>query len=476
MKTGNPRRGLLAVIVLAAFFCLLAVWFDLFARLLALILPDVLQAHGYLDEYVAVVLLLSICYAALSWCKYRDLAQECAKRKEAEEALRESEERFRLVFDQSNEGIVLAEPHSGKILYANATMEKLLGYGREQLLENGAVLLYRHFAALDLERIFSESSATGDFLSTRVRTRGRLQAELVVSMRVKSVEICGNNLVHLSLRDMTDKVRYQEQTREAQAKLINANKMSSLGLLVSGVAHEINNPNSFIMFNSSMLSEIWQDAGRILEEHYRSRGEFSLGGLPYPEIGEATRKLIDGICEGSHRIKVTVDELKDFARQDDSGLDQPLEINQAVLKAVSIMTPQIKKHCGNFSLQLEELLPQTRGNPQQIEQVVMNLLSNALQSLPDRERAVSIATSISPQGALLVSVRDQGVGMDAATMQRIVEPFFTTKSDSAGTGLGLYISQSIVQQHRGLLRFESEPAIGTTAVIEFPQCGPEVHP
>lgn len=461
------------IVALAVGLCLLAVKFDLFARFFFLLLPAAPPAHGYLDEYLSLILLLSLGYGALVWRKYRELARECAKRREAEEALRESEERFRLVFDQSTEGVVLAEPDSGKVLYVNATMEELLGFSREELRSQGAPLLYRHFAAQELERVFAESSRRRDFMSTRVQTCRRGGGELMVSLRVQSVEICGRILVHLSLRDMTEKARYQQQTRETQAKLIHANKMGSLGLLVSGVAHEINNPNSFIMFNSSMLSEIWQDTDRILKEYHLDHGEFVLGGLPYPEIGEATGKLIDGICEGSQRIKVTVDNLKDFARQDDSGLDQPLDVNQALLKAVSIMTPQIKRLCGDFRLHLEERLPAIRGNPQQIEQVVMNLLSNALQALPERECAVSIATSLSPQGRLAITVTDRGIGMDRETMKRLSEPFFTTKSDSAGTGLGLYISRSIVEAHGGLLRFESEPGRGTTATVELPQRLPE---
>ena len=467
-KTYRQPR-LIIVFVLISAFCLLAIRFDLFAKVLFLMLSVQLPAHGYLDEYVSLILLLSLVYATMAWSKYRELARECAKRREAEEALRESEERFRLVFDQSTDGIVLAELDSGKVLYVNSTMEKLLGYGAEELRQSGAQLLYRHFAAEALESLFSES----DFLSTRVKTCSKGGAALVVSMRVKSVEICGNGLVHFSLRDMTEKARQEEQTREAQAKLIRANKMSSLGLLVSGVAHEINNPNTFIMFNSSVLSEIWRDANRILDDYHRDHGDFSLGGLPYPEIGDATRKLIDGICEGSQRIKVTVDNLKDFSRQDDSGLNQPLDLNQAVLKAVSIMVPQIKKHCENFSLDLHDSLPVTRGNPQQIEQVVMNLLSNALQSLPDRQRAVSIATAVSSQGRLVATVKDQGSGMSPETMTRLSEPFFTTKSDGTGTGLGLYISQSIIKEHGGLLSFESELDKGTSAVVELPQSLPE---
>jgi PAS domain S-box-containing protein len=469
-KTGKLSGDMLVLLVISTGLSLLTIKLDLFTRVISLMLPAAIQDHGALDEYLTVILMPPLLYAALACRRYQELERECARRKVAEEAVREREELFRLVFDQSTEGIVLAEPASGKILYVNETLTELLGYSREELFERGTPLLYSHFCAENLELTFAECAAARDFLSSRIRTQGSNGTELTVSLRVKSVKIGGCDLVHLTLRDMTEKVRQEDETKTAQAKLIHANKMSSLGLLVSGVAHEINNPNNFIMFNSSMLSEIWQDTDRILDDYYRSKGVFALGGLPYPEIGEATRKLIDGICEGAQRIKVTVDNLKDFARQDVPGLDRPLDLNRAVLKSVSILAPQIKKHCDRFTLHLDERLPEICGNAQKIEQVVMNLLLNALQSLPDRECAVSVSTSFSRDGRTLVAtIEDQGIGMDHQTMKRLSEPFFTTKRDNAGTGLGLYISKSIIKEHGGALLFESEPGKGTSARIELPQ-------
>jgi len=460
------RPKLLAVCAFFAAFCLVAVKYDLFARLLFLMLSLKEPEHGYFDEYIAFILFLLLGNGLFALGKYRDLARECARRERAEAALRESEERFRLVFEQSTEATALIEPATGRFLFLNAAMEELLGYRRAELLAEGAPLLYRHFAAEGLEGICAGDALPPDFLSTRVKSRHRDGTPLVLSLRVRSVVICGNHLLHLTLRDMTEKARYEQQTSEAQARLIHANKMSSLGLLVSGVAHEINNPNSFIMFNSAMLADIWQDADRILAEHRRLAGDFAIGGLAYPEIGTATAKLIHGIQEGAQRIKATVDNLKDFARQDDPALDRPLDLNQAVLKAVSIMTPQIKKLCGNFTLELAEELPETHGSAQQIEQVVINLLSNALQALPDRERAVSLVTARSAEGGLEVTVRDAGTGMRPETLKRLSEPFFTTKS--TGTGLGLYISHSIVKEHGGSLHFHSLPGQGTAVTLRLP--------
>jgi PAS domain S-box-containing protein len=395
------------------------------------------------------------------------ISHDITKRKQAADALRESEERFRLAFEQGAEGIVFAEYGTGAIVYANATMEKLLGHSREELFAGGMQLLYGHFDD-DLVKTLPTVLFQQDFMSTRVRTTRNDGTELVVSLRIRRVKIGEKELEYLSLRDMTDKVRLENEAQASHARLIHANKMSSLGMLVSGMAHEINNPNNFILFNSGMLADIWNDADRILDEYFRDNGDFSLGGIPYPEVGAATHKLIGGINEGSQRIKIIVDDLKDFARQDYAETSRKMDINEAILKAAAILTPQIKKHTTRFHLNLQENIPPNVGNVHKLEQVIINLLTNALQALPGKQCGVTISTAMKDENNLLVIIKDEGVGMTQETMARLSEPFFTTKGASSGTGLGLFISQSIISAHKGTLRFESAPGEGTSAIIELP--------
>lgn len=395
------------------------------------------------------------------------IARDITKRKQTEDALRESEERFRLAFEQSPEGIVFAEYGTGKIVYANTTMGKILGHSQEELINGGRQLIYGHFEK-DLVESFPDVLIQQDFMSTRVKTTRDDGTELVVSLRVRIVKIGEKELEFLSLRDMTDKVRLENEAQISHAKLIHANKMSTLGMLVSGMAHEINNPNNFIMFNSGMLADIWNDADCVLNDYFRQNGDFSLGGLPYPEVGVAARKLIDGISEGSERIKIIVDDLKDFARQDFVESDRMMDINEAVLKAAAILTPQIKMHTTKFRLQLQENIPKNVGNVHKLEQVIINLLLNALQALPSKDCGVSISTAVKDENSLIVIIKDEGGGMTSETLSRVSEPFFTTKSASSGTGLGLFISQSIINAHKGSLRFESAPGTGTSAIIELP--------
>ena len=120
-------------------------------------------------------------------------------------------------------------------------------------------------------------------------------------------------------------------------------------------------------------------------------------------------------------------------------------------------------------MNLDERTPAVRGNAQRIEQVVINLLQNSCQSLKDRKRAISISTSHDPDaGTVILRIKDEGEGIDEQSLEKIIEPFFTTKWSEGGTGLGLYISRAIVEDHKGSLTFASTKGEGTTATVILP--------
>jgi PAS domain S-box-containing protein len=274
-------------------------------------------------------------------------------------------------------------------------------------------------------------------------------------------------IVHSS--DITEHKRAEEREKALQARLIHADKMKSLGILVSSVAHEVNNPNNFILFNSSILANAWKDIQRILDLYMQDHGDYSLAGLPYSEMRDAIPKLFTGITDGSQRIKAIVEKLKDFARTDRGSLEGEVDMKKVVRDAVMILQSQIKKHTDYFNVAIEEGLPPVKGNHQQLEQVMINLMMNALQALRERSEAVEVKVRYDANGrAVQVSIRDEGCGMTADVLEKVTEPFFTTKLDSGGTGLGLSISRSIVDDHRGTLTFTSERGKGTTAILRLP--------
>ena len=270
-------------------------------------------------------------------------------------------------------------------------------------------------------------------------------------------------------RDVTARVRMEKEAKAIQSKLIHTNKMTALGTLVSGVAHEINNPNSYILSNAQLFSEIWSDTYKVLREQYQKNGEFYLGGLKYSEIESVVPKLIHGINDGATRISNIVNYLKDFARPDRSNLNGKVDINKVILNSRTILNNKINIITDDFHITYGDNLPLVKGSSQQIEQVVMNLVINSLQALPDKQSGIWVSTSYEKEtGFVIIKIRDEGNGMSGEILDRITEPFFTTKLNSGGTGLGLSISYSIVKEHNGLLEFESKQGKGTTVYLKLP--------
>jgi len=262
------------------------------------------------------------------------------------------------------------------------------------------------------------------------------------------------------------------ELQQHQQQLIQADKMASLGILVSGVAHEINNPTGLILFNIPVLKKVYQAAQENLEDRFQDGGDFMIGGLRYSQLREEAPRMFDEMHEGARRIKRIVDDLKDFARKDDSALDESVDLNAVVEASVRLVENSIKKATRRFEMNCTPGLPRCRGNTQRIEQVVVNLILNACQALHDPDKGIEVATTLSAGGnEILVTVRDEGVGIPSDHLSHLTDPFFTTKRDVGGTGLGLSVSAGIVKDHQGRLEFRSEPGQGTTAFVALPAQG-----
>jgi signal transduction histidine kinase len=239
--------------------------------------------------------------------------------------------------------------------------------------------------------------------------------------------------------------------------------------MVSGLAHEVNNPNNIIKLTAHLLDKSWRDIVPILEKRYLEEGDFRIAGQKFTLARTIVPEHITGIRNNALRIEGIIKNLRDFARKGVANLHSRADLNTIVSMAATILNSQIKHSCRNFNLVLDETVPTVRGNPQQLEQVVINLILNAIQSLPTRERKVTVSTSFDrDNGFVLIMVDDEGAGMPPDVKERIGEPFFTTKIDRGGTGLGLAISAFIIKEHQGLLEFESEPDNGTTVRVKLP--------
>jgi len=266
-----------------------------------------------------------------------------------------------------------------------------------------------------------------------------------------------------------EKKQAEEKARLRQEQLFRAAKMVSLGTLVSGVAHEINNPVTSVLLNSQTLRKVWDGVLPILDERSRNEGDFRVGGMTYKEIRERMPMLLSHIEDGTRRVRDIVTDLKDFARESPSERSDDIDVNEVVLKAVGLVSNLIKKSTNDFAVDYTPNPPVFKGSAQRIEQVVINLVMNACQALADSEGAVRVRTGRDPDEAcVFIEVRDEGIGVAPEVMQRIKDPFFTTKRDTGGTGLGLAISDRIVRDHDGKMTFISEQGRGTTVRVYFP--------
>jgi len=389
-------------------------------------------------------------------------------------ALRQSEEYFHQLFEQNEDALLLVGRGTTEIIDVNPAVVSLYGYPREVLIAKGLSSLFGPGDLKTFEEALSGLERDKTFTIENILTHGNNARRINVSVRGHIVRLRTQDVIYCDIRDITEQIRLKKESAMMQSKLIFANKMSSLGVLVSGVAHEINNPNNFILFNSSLVSDVWKDATRILDEYRREKGEFSLAGLAYSEMREAVEKLLEGITGGSQRIKAIVDNLKDFARQDTAGLQGIVAINKVIADSVAMLNNQINKYTRNFHVEYGSNLPEIHGSSQQLEQVVINLLMNALEALPSTDAGVLITTSYDSSGSeVVVEIKDEGTGIPEDLLEKIPDPFFTTKHETGGTGLGIPISSSIIGDHKGSLQFQSEPGKGTRVFMRLPAPGAE---
>jgi signal transduction histidine kinase len=304
-----------------------------------------------------------------------------------------------------------------------------------------------------LQRTLLQSSSVAEARAQRFRLLLYVSALVLLVYLVYLVARLRRNAVEL---------------RRKETQLLQANKMTALGVLVSSVAHEINNPNQVVLTNSGVLANAWADVADVLDCRGDDSAPGTIAGLPYTEMRETVPRLIREAEESARRIAAIVGDLKNFARP--SGLVTDLfQLNDVVQRALRLLTYFIDKRTDRFRVQLADSLPLLRGNPQQVEQIAINLVMNALESLPGRHAGVTVTTSHDAKAReVVLAVRDEGVGMPREHVARLGEAFFTTKAASGGTGLGIAIASSLVQMHRGHLSFISQSGRGTCATLRLP--------
>lgn len=295
---------------------------------------------------------------------------------------------------------------------------------------------------------------------------------IVVSKNESGAPVAYDGLIN----DITKIKKAEAEEAIRQQQLVQADKMASLGILVSGIAHEINNPNNFILLNARLFTRVWADVLPVLDEYQANNGDFSVAGMPYSGARNKLVQSLHNIVQGSERIQNITKSLTEYARRDGGARTEPVDLNKVVAMAVTITDNLVQRSTTNFRVDYGVDLPLTMGNVQQLEQVIINLITNACQSLPDNSGEIKIKTySFRESNEVGVVVKDSGSGIKESDLKYIMDPFFTTKRDKGGTGLGLSVSYNIVKSHGGLLVLTSEPNKGTKAKVVLPVVPPHAE-
>lgn len=394
-----------------------------------------------------------------------------SKRREIEKSLRKSENRYWLLAETARELILLFDSDF-KITYANSAWRRLCDTPQftfpDMVLTELISPPYHAAFKAKIEQINTEPP--DDYLLEVEFTLPDKRA-IIAEAAFAKLETTEETATFLMTgRDITEKKRIERQTKLQQEQLMQTNKMVSLGTLVSGVAHEINNPISSVLLNIQVFDKFWHSVQPVLDDYYDQYGMLEVGPMAYPQFRDRMPKLLLYSKEGIERVKRIVGDLKEFSGQKPSELRETVNLNDVVEKATGLISSLIKKATTDFQVDYYENLPTLQGNSQRLSQVIINLLVNACQALDTPYKKLHLSTGyLEESEEVFLEVKDSGRGMPPATLARIKDPFFTTKRDSSGTGLGLSISDTIIRNHGGWLEFSSVPEQGTTATILLPR-------
>ena len=387
-------------------------------------------------------------------------------------ALRSSEEHFRAITETASEAIISTD-RTWTMVSWNAAATLMFGYDASEALGMSLLQLLPARCQAALSEWLEQGDAPGQprHLKAPIELMGVRQdgSEFPLDISLSTWSTAHGTYVTGMIRDLTARKHLEEQTRQQELQLIQANKMTALGTLVAGVAHEVNNPNQLVLMNTQMLADIWDDALPILAVYHQEAGDFLLGGLPYAEMRHTLPLLIQDLHAGAQRIERIINDMRDFARPCAQRLQETVSLNDAVQRGVRLLNHLIQRKTRHFQVELAESLPPVWGDAQHLEHVVVNLLVNALEALPDTGCGVRVSTRCVPEDhSLVLAVADQGVGIAPQHLARLCDPFFTTKAATGGTGLGLAITANLVHEYGGRLTFQSESGQGTCVCVTLP--------
>jgi PAS domain S-box-containing protein len=328
----------------------------------------------------------------------------------------------------------------GKVLYWNEGAERIYGYKKGEVMgKRLADFLYprdeklRTEEEMSMEKIMERVRGGEVVPNVEVKRQTKDGREIITSMTISPLKDAEERIIGASriCKDIT-------HLKKAEEKLVLAERLSSLGELTAGVAHELRNPLAGIKINTQVLSR-------------------------KKDLPEMEKRILESTREGIEKIQKIVDDMLHFAKPKAAHFKEE-EINGVVEKSLSVLQGKLKK--GNISpvFQRGEGLPKVRIDIHQIQQVLINLMLNAIQAM-EKGGSLRVRTFLEEGGGVGLEVQDTGVGIPEPSVKKIFDPFFTTKSE--GTGLGLSISLKILENHQATIDVVSEEGKGSTFTIHF---------
>ena len=383
---------------------------------------------------------------------YAGLTRENIDRRNAEEALRASEERWRKLFENSSAGIALIAP-DGRYITANSALQKMLGYTEAELPGLTVLELTHEEDRADSEAILEES-AEGQRRDYRMEKRYRRKDGSVIWAEVSTVFVpaTGNTSAFFAsvIVDITDRKRAEEEIkriRRLEGEMRQASRAEMMGGLTASLAHELNQPLTAVQTTA-------QAARRFL-------------AAKRPELGKV-KAAIDDVIQDNARAAETIRNVRALFQRDEVQMS-PVDLRQILYDVERIVRADAAYKSVTLQLDVPTALPTVIGNRTQLIEALMNLVLNALDSVcesADGPREVEMRASQPEAGRIHVSVRDSGKGIEPEVMPRLFDAFFTTKPK--GMGMGLAIVRSIIENHGGRLWATRNPDRGATFEFDLP--------
>ena len=376
-----------------------------------------------------------------------EIVRDITLRRSLEKELRETKEFLENIMESSVDGILTTDL-KGKMTYQNRAMEEMVGSSRAEVLGTHISRFYVRGIqqARDIMALLRISERVENY---EMGVKGKDGEGLTILTSLFLLRDEEDNLIGTAgiFKDITEQKRLQAKLKATQASLVEASKMRALGELVAGVAHELNNP---LMASQTILHVIFKN-------------------LPddYPE-----RERLEIIRKCNDRIEKIVEHLREFSRQTKPEFKE-IDINQPIENALIITGQQLLNHNISIVRRLSQDLPKVIGDSNQLEQVFLNLISNARDAMdeitgPKELTILSYMREYEGSPMVVVSVQDTGEGIPEENLNKVLEPFFSTKPVGKGTGLGLSLCFGIIEAHGGRLEIESQHGNGTEVKILVP--------